>query len=55
MMANMPGAEPAASAPLLVPGPDASAPAGEPKAPTPGAAAADDPMKAMEESMKKNK
>ena len=57
MMANMPGAEPAASAPSLLPEPDASAPAGELKvpAPTPEAAAADDPMKAMEESMKKNK
>jgi GntP family gluconate:H+ symporter len=57
MMVNMPGAEP--QAPAQEPTIDASAPATAPEAgaapaPTPDAAAADnDPMKAMEEAMKK--
>jgi len=55
MMANMPDAEPDTPAP----GTEASAPeSAEPEVkaePAPGAAAADDPMKAMEESMKTNK
>jgi GntP family gluconate:H+ symporter len=57
MMVNMPGAEPQAQTPgtdasAPQPGPDAGEPA--PAVPAPNAAAADnDPMKAMEEAMKK--
>ncbi len=56
MMINMPGAEP--EAPTPAPATDASAPvntpdAGNTPAPAPDAAADNDPMKAMEESMKK--
>jgi len=56
MMLNMPGVEP--EAPTPEPAADASAPAntpdaGNPAAPAPAAAADNDPMKAMEEAMKK--
>lgn len=49
MMANMPDAEPEA------PTPDAASSGAAEVEPAPDAAAADDPMKAMEESMKTNK
>jgi GntP family gluconate:H+ symporter len=51
MMANMPDAEPQAPAPDS----EASSPGAAEPQPEPGADAADDPMKAMEESMKTNK
>jgi GntP family gluconate:H+ symporter len=53
MRANMPGFEEEAPAP--VPQPDASAPAGAENAAPPAPAADDDPMKAMLESLERNK